>query len=99
MIAAIETTGLVKRHKRVTGLDGLDLPVPEGTGLGLLGLNGAGKATAVSILATLLRPDEGSARSAEPIWSPRPPRCASGSGCQGSSPRATGTGPASRTST
>ena len=64
MVAAIEATGLVKRYKQVTALDGLDLHVPEGTVLGLLGPNGAGKTTAVSILATLLRPDEGSARVA-----------------------------------
>jgi ABC-2 type transport system ATP-binding protein len=61
MTSAIEATGLVKRYKKVTALDGLDLRVPEGTVLGLLGPNGAGKTTAVSILATLLRPDAGSA--------------------------------------
>ncbi|MBN2114889.1 MAG: ATP-binding cassette domain-containing protein [Acidimicrobiia bacterium] len=61
MTAAVEATGLVKRYKQVTALDGLDLYVPEGTVLGLLGPNGAGKTTAVSILATLLRPDGGSA--------------------------------------
>jgi ABC-2 type transport system ATP-binding protein len=61
MNAAIEATGLVKRYKEVTALGGLDLHVPEGTVLALLGPNGAGKTTAVSILATLLRPDEGSA--------------------------------------
>jgi len=61
MSGAIEATGLVKRYKKVTALDGLDLHVPEGTVLGLLGPNGSGKTTAVSILATLLRPDAGSA--------------------------------------
>ena len=61
MTGTIEATGLVKRYKDVTALAGLDLFVPEGTILGLLGPNGAGKTTAVSILTTLLRPDEGSA--------------------------------------
>jgi len=61
MTAAVQATGLVKRYKQVIALDGLDLHVPEGTVLGLLGPNGAGKTTAVSILATLLRPDAGSA--------------------------------------
>jgi ABC-2 type transport system ATP-binding protein len=57
----IEASGLVKRYKEVTALDGLDLVVTEGTVLGLLGPNGAGKTTAVSILSTLLEPDEGTA--------------------------------------
>jgi ABC-2 type transport system ATP-binding protein len=57
----IEATGLVKRYKNVTALDGLDLVVPEGIVMGLLGPNGAGKTTAVSILSTLLEPDEGTA--------------------------------------
>lgn len=57
----IEASGLVKRYKDVTALDGLDLEVAEGMVLGLLGPNGAGKTTAVSILSTLLEPDEGTA--------------------------------------
>jgi ABC-2 type transport system ATP-binding protein len=57
----IEATGLVKRYKEVTALAGLDLAVEEGVILGLLGPNGAGKTTAVSILSTLLEPDEGNA--------------------------------------
>ena len=61
MTNMIEASGLVKRYKEVTALSGLDLTVPEGTVLGLLGPNGAGKTTAVSILSTLLEPDEGSA--------------------------------------
>ena len=59
--AAIAATGLRKRYGDVLALDGLDLTVPEGRVLGLLGPNGAGKTTAVSILTTLLEPDEGSA--------------------------------------
>ncbi len=61
MARIIEATGLVKRYGDVTALDGLDLQVEEGTILGLLGPNGAGKTTAVSILTTLLEPDEGTA--------------------------------------
>ena len=64
MANLVEASGLVKRYREVTALDGLDLAVAEGTVLGLLGPNGAGKTTAVSILATLLEPDAGSARVA-----------------------------------
>src|SRR5690606_38733696 len=59
--AAIVATGLRKRFGDVVALDGLDLTVPEGSVLGLIGPNGAGKTTAVSILTTLLEPDEGTA--------------------------------------
>jgi ABC-2 type transport system ATP-binding protein len=65
---AIEAEGLIKiyrsRKSEVRALDGVDLEVEEGTVLGLLGPNGAGKTTTVRILATLLRPDAGSARVA-----------------------------------
>jgi ABC-2 type transport system ATP-binding protein len=70
MTNAIEAQGLVKVYparrgtQEVRALDGVDLQVPEGTVLGLLGPNGAGKTTTVRILATLLRPDAGSARVA-----------------------------------
>jgi ABC-2 type transport system ATP-binding protein len=67
-VPAIEAEGLVKiyrsRKSEVRALDGVDLEVEEGTVLGLLGPNGAGKTTTVRILATLLRPDAGSARVA-----------------------------------
>ena len=55
----IEAHGLVKKYGNVVALDGLDLTVPEGTVMGLLGPNGDGKTTAVSILTTLLLPDSG----------------------------------------
>ena len=57
----IEATGLVKRYGDVVALDGLDLSVREGSIVALLGPNGAGKTTAVSILTTLIEPDEGAA--------------------------------------
>lgn len=59
---AIETAGLVKTFGKVRALDGIDLAVPAGTVYGVLGPNGAGKTTALKVLATLLRPDSGTAR-------------------------------------
>jgi len=59
---AIEADGLRKRFGTTQALDGVDLRVPAGRVLGVLGPNGAGKTTAVRILATLLRPDAGTAR-------------------------------------
>jgi ABC-2 type transport system ATP-binding protein len=61
---AITATGLAKSYGDIRALDGIDLEAQEGTVLGLLGPNGAGKTTAVRILATLLKPDQGSARIA-----------------------------------
>jgi ABC-2 type transport system ATP-binding protein len=59
---AIEADGLVKAFGRNRAVDGVDLRVATGTVYGVLGPNGAGKTTTISMLATLLRPDEGEAR-------------------------------------
>jgi ABC-2 type transport system ATP-binding protein len=59
---AIEATGLVKSFGATRAVDGVDLAVPSGSVYGVLGPNGAGKTTTIRILATLLRPDAGSAR-------------------------------------
>jgi ABC-2 type transport system ATP-binding protein len=61
---AIEVEGLAKNYGEVRALCGVDLQAEKGTVLGLLGPNGAGKTTAVRILATLLKPDGGTARVA-----------------------------------
>jgi daunorubicin resistance ABC transporter ATP-binding subunit len=59
--SAVEIRDLRKAFGRVQALDGLSLSVPAGSVLGLLGPNGSGKTTTVSILATSLRPDAGRA--------------------------------------
>jgi ABC-2 type transport system ATP-binding protein len=61
---AIEAQGLTKRFGEFIAVDSLDLHVETGTVVSLLGPNGAGKTTMVRMLATLLRPDAGSARIA-----------------------------------
>jgi oleandomycin transport system ATP-binding protein len=62
MTLALEARGLVKRFGATRALDGVDLTAERGSVLGVLGPNGAGKTTAVRVLATLLRPDAGTAR-------------------------------------
>jgi ABC-2 type transport system ATP-binding protein len=59
---AIEASGLVKSFGAVHAVDGVDLAVRRGSVYGVLGPNGAGKTTTIRMLATLLRPDAGSAR-------------------------------------
>ena len=58
---AFRTEGLVKRFGETVALAGADLSARPGTVLGVLGPNGAGKTTAIRVLATLARPDEGTA--------------------------------------
>lgn len=61
MTSAIEIAGLRKSFGGVAVLDGIDLRAETGSVFALLGPNGAGKTTLISILATLVRPDAGSA--------------------------------------
>ena len=62
MTKAIETNELIKTFGKTTALNGINLQIDHGSVYGLLGPNGAGKTTTVRILATLLRPDSGTAR-------------------------------------
>ncbi|MGH2841038.1 MAG: ATP-binding cassette domain-containing protein [Solirubrobacteraceae bacterium] len=59
---AIEATGLVKSFGDTRAVDGVDLAVRSGSVYGVLGPNGAGKTTTIRMLATLIRPDAGSAQ-------------------------------------
>jgi ABC-2 type transport system ATP-binding protein len=59
---AIEATGLVKTFGETRAVDEVDLTVQPGTVYGFLGPNGAGKTTTIRLLATLLKPDAGTAR-------------------------------------
>lgn len=61
MATAIETSGLVKTFDQTRAVDGIDLQIRRGTVYGLLGPNGAGKTTTIRVLATILRPDAGTA--------------------------------------
>jgi ABC-2 type transport system ATP-binding protein len=58
---AISARGLVKTFGGVRAVDGIDLDVPRGMIFAILGPNGAGKTTLLRMLATLTRPDAGTA--------------------------------------
>jgi ABC-2 type transport system ATP-binding protein len=58
---AVRAAGLGKRYGELWALRDLDLAVPTGSVLGLLGHNGAGKTTAIRILTTLAEATEGAA--------------------------------------
>jgi ABC-2 type transport system ATP-binding protein len=59
---AVRARGLVKRFGEVEAVAGIDLDVPSGMIFAILGPNGAGKTTLMRMLATLSRPDGGSAQ-------------------------------------
>ncbi len=58
---AIKTHSLTKRYGDTLAVDALDLSIAEGETFGLLGVNGAGKTTAIKMLSCIVRPDGGSA--------------------------------------
>ena len=58
---AIKTTQLVKRYKNITAVDKLNLEIQQGELFSLLGVNGAGKTTAIKMLSCLTKPTSGDA--------------------------------------
>ncbi|MBR4082277.1 MAG: ABC transporter ATP-binding protein [Clostridia bacterium] len=58
---AIRATGLCKTYRDVTAVKGLDLTVAQGELFALLGVNGAGKTTAIRMLTCLTQPTAGEA--------------------------------------
>src|SRR5580700_6368111 len=59
MDALVEARGLKKKFGKVTALSDLSLELPAGQPVAILGPNGAGKTTFIRMVATLIRPDEG----------------------------------------
>ncbi|MFJ8019757.1 ABC transporter ATP-binding protein [Streptomyces sp. NPDC096311] len=56
---AVSFTGAVKAFGAVRAVDGVDLEIRRGETVALLGRNGAGKSTTISLLLGLNEPDEG----------------------------------------
>ncbi len=94
---AIEATGLVKSFGETRAVDGVDLAVRRGSLYGVLGPNGAGKTTTIRMLATLIRPNAGSARVLGHDVSRRPTPFGAPSASPASSHRWTKTSRAGRT--
>ena len=59
MSIAVEAKNVVKDFGSVRALDGLNFKIEKGEIFGLIGLNGAGKTTALRITSTLLLPTSG----------------------------------------
>lgn len=58
---AIKTMELVKQYKNLTAVDRLHLEIEQGELFSLLGVNGAGKTTAIKMLSCLTKPTSGDA--------------------------------------
>ena len=60
--AVIECVGLSKKYGNVNALNALNLSLPAGKIIGLLGPNGSGKTTLIKLACGLLTPSEGEIR-------------------------------------
>ncbi len=67
----IELQRIGKRYGKVTALDGVDLDVPSGARVALLGANGSGKTTLTRVIMGLVRHDGAVRLGGQPAW-PRP---------------------------
>jgi len=61
----ISVTNLIKKYGTIQALNGISFTIKQGEFFGLFGPNGAGKTTTISIMSTILDPDEGSVMIAD----------------------------------
>src|SRR5690349_13462873 len=62
MTAALEIRGLTRRFGRNTAVDAVDIVIPQGQMVGVIGRSGAGKSTLLRMINRLVDPSEGSIR-------------------------------------
>lgn len=55
----LDVQGIQKKYQKTKAVDNLSFQIEEGEIVGLLGANGAGKSTALEMIATLKKPDRG----------------------------------------
>src|SRR5690606_12876752 len=55
----LRLTGLTKRFGKLRAIDGLDLAIPRGSFVALVGASGSGKSTLLKTINRLVEPDEG----------------------------------------
>ena len=60
-MSAIKATEITKKYKKLTAVDNLNLDIRRGELFSLLGVNGAGKTTAIKMLSCLTKPTSGNA--------------------------------------
>jgi sodium transport system ATP-binding protein len=61
----IRIQNLTRKFGNISAVDHLNLDIEDGEILGLLGPNGAGKSTTILMLATVIKPTEGTASIGE----------------------------------
>jgi ABC-2 type transport system ATP-binding protein len=62
MVLDVEVKDLYKEYDGTKALSGITFSVPAGSLFGIIGADGAGKSSLLSICTTLVKPDKGSAR-------------------------------------
>ncbi|MBQ1966618.1 MAG: ABC transporter ATP-binding protein, partial [Clostridia bacterium] len=60
-MSEIKTVELVKKYKKLTAVDGLNLEINKGELFSLLGVNSAGKTTTIKMLTCITKPTDGDA--------------------------------------
>ncbi len=61
-VADLDLTGVTKAYGGIRAVDEVELRVPKGQFLGIIGANGAGKTTLLDIVSGFIRPDAGQVR-------------------------------------